>query len=104
MTVSRPLFIFVGVLLGLGVASAASAQQGKGMGQGPPMYDSKTETTLKGTVEAVEDVVSPGCPTCSGVHLTMKAEAETIEERNLRSAIHRYRVTATTLRRAEDQR
>jgi hypothetical protein len=79
MTVSRPLFIFVGVLIGLGVASAASAQQGKGMGQGRPMYDSKTETSLKGTVEAVEDVVPPGCPTCSGVHLTMKAEAETIE-------------------------
>jgi hypothetical protein len=79
MTVSRPLFIFVGVLIGLGVASAASAQQGKGRGQGTPRYDSKTETSLQGTVEAVEEVVPPGCPTCRGVHLTMKAEAETIE-------------------------
>jgi hypothetical protein len=79
MTVSRPLFIVVGLLIGLGVASAASAQQGKGRGQGTPMYDSKTETSLKGTVEAVEDVVPPGCPTCSGIHLTMKAETETIE-------------------------
>jgi hypothetical protein len=80
MTVSRPLFIFAGVLIALSVASAASAQHhGRGAAQGTPMYDSKTETTLKGTVEAVEDVVPPGCPTCSGVHLTMKAEAETIE-------------------------
>ena len=89
MTVSRPLFIVVGVLIGLGAASAASAQPGMGRGPGMPMYDRKAEVTLTGTVEAVETVIPPGCHDCrsgchgcagsGGVHLTLKTETEPID-------------------------
>jgi hypothetical protein len=84
------LFIAVALLIGLSVTSTASAQQGMGRGPGMPMYDPKAEVTLTGTVEAVENVMPPGChgcpsgcPDCAGsggVHLTLKTETETETE------------------------
>jgi hypothetical protein len=65
------------------------------MGQQMPMYDTKTETTLKGTVEDVKTVSGmmggsgpmgrggrtgmPGMAMMQGTHLILKTDTETIE-------------------------
>jgi hypothetical protein len=73
---------FLGVLmiaiavLTLGAASAL-AQRGMGQGAGR-MYDTATETTVKGTVEEVKQVSGPrGGP--GGTHLILKTDKETLE-------------------------
>jgi DNA/RNA endonuclease YhcR with UshA esterase domain len=49
----------------------------QGQGKGMPKYDLAKETTMKGTVEAVEQHESP--MGWQGVHLKLKTEAGTIE-------------------------
>lgn len=43
------------------------------------MYDVKTETTIKGTVESVETITAAGGRGLGGTHLTAKTEKETLE-------------------------
>ena len=73
---------FLGVLmiaiavLTLGAASAL-AQRGMGQGAGR-MYDTATETTVKGTVEEVKQISGQrGGP--GGTHLIVKTDKETLE-------------------------
>jgi hypothetical protein len=77
----KRLSILGGVALVLGTVSFASAQPPAGR-RGPMMYDVKTETTVNGTVEAV-DIVSGsggrGRGGMGGAHLTVKTGAEALE-------------------------
>lgn len=65
----------------LGVATLALAQKGQGgpgMRQGGGMYDPSTETTISGTIEAVQAMPGPsGGP--GGTHLMLRAEAGVLE-------------------------
>ena len=69
-------------LLLIGAVSVVMAQT-PGTGRGAsPMYDVKTETTIKGTVAGVETVTKPGGRGrhgLGGTHLTVKTEKETLE-------------------------
>jgi hypothetical protein len=69
-------------LLLLGAVSAVMAQT-PGTGRGASsMYDVKTETTIKGTVESVETVTKAGGRGrrgLGGTHLTVKTAKETLE-------------------------
>jgi hypothetical protein len=53
------------------------AQRGGGYRKRVPLYDAKTEVTLKGTVEEVKQIPSRGRST--GTHLMLKTSEETIE-------------------------
>jgi DNA helicase TIP49 (TBP-interacting protein) len=57
-----------------------------GMRQMGPMYDTKTETTLKGTVDSVEEVTGEGRMggrmggrSMSGTHIVLKTEKESVQ-------------------------
>jgi hypothetical protein len=68
-------------LLVVGV-SFAFAQAPSPAGQGAPMYDLKTETTIKGTVESVETITGAGGRGRRGVggtHLVVKTEKDSVE-------------------------
>src|SRR5688572_12785285 len=69
-------------LLVIGAVSVLMAQT-PGTGRGAsPMYDAKTETTIKGTVESVEAVTGTGGRGrrgLGGTHITVKTEKETLE-------------------------
>jgi hypothetical protein len=74
-------WIIGAALLVVGV-SFAFAQAPGPAGQGAPMYDLKTETTIKGTVESVETIPGLGGRGRSGsggIHLAVKTEMETLE-------------------------
>jgi hypothetical protein len=64
---------------GLGsVAGAQSAPTGR---QGSPMYDVKTETTITGTVESVENITGAGGRGrrgMGGTHLALKTEKDSV--------------------------
>ena len=80
---SRKRFSILGTaLLPVGVVSVMTAQTPP-MAQGvSPMYDAKTETTIKGTVERVETVTGTGGRgrrALGGTHLTVKTEKETLD-------------------------
>ena len=81
---SRKRFPILGTttLLLIGAVSVVIAQT-PGTGQGAsPMYDVKTETTIKGTVESVETVTGTGGRGrrgLGGTHITVKTEKETLE-------------------------
>jgi len=64
-------------LLALMVLPFAYAQQAPGPGQGKRMYNPATETTVKGTVEAVKTVT--GRHGWNGTHLTLKADDKSID-------------------------
>jgi hypothetical protein len=67
----------LGLALGVIFLSLASAQaQTPNTGRTGRMYDPATETTLKGTVEAVTQGASGQM---TGTHLTLKADNETRE-------------------------
>jgi hypothetical protein len=62
----------------VGAVSVATAQS-TGSGQpGSPMYDVKTETTIKGTVDSIETVTGMG-RTLGGTHLILKTDTEMLE-------------------------
>jgi hypothetical protein len=81
---ARKRFSILGTatLLLIGAVSVVMAQT-PGTGRGAsPMYDVKTETTIKGTVESVETVTGTagrGRHSLGGTHLTVKTETETLE-------------------------
>ncbi|MBZ0112480.1 MAG: hypothetical protein K8J08_08475 [Thermoanaerobaculia bacterium] len=56
-------------------APAMPAQTGPGKGKGTPKYDSKTETTVAGTIESVDYPDSP--KGWQGVHLQVRVGEET---------------------------
>lgn len=72
----------VAALLMVGAVSIAIAQTTSSGQQGSPMYDVKTETTIKGTVESVDTIAGTGGRghrSMGGTHLVVKTERETIE-------------------------
>ena len=69
-------------LLLIGAVSVVMAQPPGTERGASPMYDVKTETTIKGTVENVETVTGGGGRgrhALGGTHLTVKTEKETVE-------------------------
>ena len=60
-----------------GTLTTATLAQGRGAGPGMPMYDVKTEATLTGTIEDVQQQPCMGRRT--GTHLTLKTESETVD-------------------------
>jgi hypothetical protein len=70
------------VLVAFGIMPAVLAQPGQGRRQGTPVYDTKTEATLNGTIEAVETIEPAGRSgrrSVGGTHLTFKTATETLE-------------------------
>ena len=68
-------------LLVVGV-SFVFAQAPGPAGQGAPLYDLKTETTIKGTVESVETITAAGGRGrlgLGGTHLVVKTEKDSVE-------------------------
>jgi hypothetical protein len=74
-------WILGAALLVVGV-SFAFAQAPSPAGQGAPVYDLKTETTIKGTVESVETITAVGGHGrrgLGGTHLVVKTEKDSVE-------------------------
>lgn len=74
---NRVSLIVSAALLSLLVLPFAYAQRGLGPGQQNRIYNPATETTLKGTVEAVKTVT--GRHGWNGTHLTLKAEGKSYD-------------------------
>jgi hypothetical protein len=75
----RLSIIGAGILV-FGAASFAFAQPLRAGRQGSPMYDTKTEVTVSGTVESVETIAGPaarGRQGLGGTHLVLRIETET---------------------------
>lgn len=64
------------LVIGLGTAIVSYAQMPRGP-KGAPMYNPATEITVKGTVEAVNQMT--GRPGWAGSHLQVKTESETLD-------------------------
>lgn len=82
--ISRKRFSLLGTatVLLIGAVSVVMAQTPGTMRGSSPMYDVKTETTIKGTVESVETLTGAGGRGrggLGGTHLTVKTEKETLE-------------------------
>lgn len=75
----RLTILTVACVTGVALVTAV-AQPAQGMRQGAPMYDTKSEGTFTGTVEAVENVTPAGAGRRSlgGTHLTLKTGTETL--------------------------
>ena len=80
MTLLKRLSIGAAALLVIGVVSPVLSQTSGTGQQASPMYDLKTETTIKGTVESVETVAAMGRGrgAAGGTHLVVKTEKEAI--------------------------
>ena len=77
-------FAIVGAaaLLMVGPVSIAMAQTASSGQHGSPMYDVKTETTIRGTVDSVETITGTGGGgrrSMGGTHLVVKTESEMIQ-------------------------
>jgi hypothetical protein len=82
MTLLSGRQLILGVALLLCGASLAGAQGPCTGGRGAPMYDPKSETTIKGIVDTVESVAQPsggGRRCLGGTHLVVKTENETFQ-------------------------
>jgi hypothetical protein len=76
---SRKRLSILGAATLLTVAAVSVVMAQTGTGGAPPMYDVKTETTIRGTVESVDTVTGAGgrhAP--GGTHLTVKTEKEAL--------------------------
>jgi len=65
-----------------GLASPGAAQSSQAARQGQGMYDVKTETTIMGTVESVENITGGGGRGrggMGGTHLVVKTEKDTVD-------------------------
>lgn len=69
--------ILVGVTVVLAFAATAALAQGRGPGMGMPNYDPKTEVTVKGTIEDVQQ--QQGRHGWMGTHLVMKTDSELLD-------------------------
>jgi hypothetical protein len=66
----------------INLTPALLAQPPDGKRPRAPMYETATETTLTGTIEAIEEVTCTGCMgrrSVGGTHVTLKTATETIE-------------------------
>jgi hypothetical protein len=64
------------------LGSVAGAQEAPAGGQGSKMYDVKTETTITGTVESVENITGTagrGRRGMGGTHLVLKTDKDVVE-------------------------
>ena len=81
MTSSIKHLAGLGLALAVGLAAAASAQTSAGGAQAGPIYDTKTENTITGTIERVDTVSPPegrGRRSMGGTHLVLKSGSESI--------------------------
>ena len=65
-----------------GLASLGAAQSSPAARQGQGMYDARTETTITGTVESVENITGGGGRGrggMGGTHLVVKTDKETVD-------------------------
>jgi hypothetical protein len=69
--------LLMGVSLAFTFATTAAFAQGRGYGTGTSMYDPKTEATVKGTIEEVQQ--QTGKRGWSGTHLILKTDAATFD-------------------------
>ena len=79
---NRFSIVAAAALLMVGAVSIAMAQTTPGGQQASPMYDVKTETPIKGTVESVETITGTGGrgrQAMGGTHLVVKTDREAIE-------------------------
>lgn len=71
---------WISLLMGASLAftfAIAAFAQGRGSGTGTSMYDPKTEVTVKGTIEDVQQFT--GRRGWSGTHLALKTDAATFD-------------------------
>jgi hypothetical protein len=71
---------WISLLMGASLAftfAIAAFAQGRGSGTGTSMYDPKTEVTVKGTIEDVQQLT--GRRGWSGTHLALKTDAATFD-------------------------
>ena len=69
--------LLMGASLAFTFANMAALAQGRGYGTGMSMYDPKTEVTVKGTIEDVQQLT--GRRGWSGTHLVLKTDAATFD-------------------------
>ncbi|HEY5176766.1 MAG TPA: hypothetical protein VII95_14490 [Terriglobales bacterium] len=69
--------IIVAVTVVLAFAATAALAQGRGPGMGMPNYDPKTEVTVKGTIEDIQQ--QQGRHGWMGTHLVMKTDSGTLD-------------------------
>ncbi|MGB7556769.1 MAG: hypothetical protein WBM04_20555 [Candidatus Korobacteraceae bacterium] len=70
-------WIIVAVTVVLTCAATAALAQGRGPGMGMSNYDPKTEVTVKGTIEDVQQ--QQGMHGWMGTHLVMKTDSGTLD-------------------------
>jgi hypothetical protein len=77
------IFLFFGVPFAVAQMPMTGQMQRHGpmMGQKAPQYNAATEATLKGIVQAVNEMGMTGMQGRGGTHLTVKTEKETVEVR-----------------------
>jgi hypothetical protein len=73
----RAGWLLLAVIALLTLMTTAVLAQGRGPGKGVPNYDPKTEVTVKGTIEDVQQ--HPGKGNWTGTHLILKTDSETFE-------------------------
>jgi hypothetical protein len=75
----KPRYFYLAMLLFffLGMSLLANAQTGRGHPKSSPNYNTATEITVKGTVEAVNQQTSP--KGWGGTHIILKTEKETFD-------------------------
>ena len=69
-------------LLTAGLGSPGAAQSSQATRQGQGMYDAKTETTIAGTVESLENITGAGGRGrrgMGGTHLVVKTDKEAVD-------------------------
>jgi hypothetical protein len=72
----------VRIVVAFGIVPVALAQPAQGTRPARPMYDTKAETRVTGTVATVERITGPGGGgrmMGGGIHLTLKTATESIE-------------------------
>jgi len=81
ISLKRLLTLGAAALLVGGLGSLATAQSAPAGRQRSPMYDVKTETTITGTVESVENITGTGGRGrgMGGTHLVVKTEKDSVE-------------------------
>ena len=69
--------LLMAIIFGLAFAATAALAQGRGAGMGMPNYDPKTEVTVKGTIEEVQE--QQGRHGWMGTHLLLKTDSGTVD-------------------------
>jgi hypothetical protein len=81
MTNVRRLSLLGAAALFVGLGSVAGTESAQGGGQGSKMYDAKTERTIMGSVESVENITGTGGRGRSGMggtHLVLKTDKDSV--------------------------